>query len=754
LSTSVPLIDDKFYEEISFLEYESWNAVWDIHASGPYVYIAVCAESPSAASVLLFRYDTRHGEKKMVLDADNVAGIDLSTGIMPQSKFHTAIRTMKDGRLFMVTHNTASGFYHPIWAVHSLWHDPTGFSSRAFIYDPESGTATYRGTPVPNEDFYYGQIDKEWNLYYAYGSRTGHIYVIDLDTMMTTEIGTQPGSIGIVVDDDHMVYTSDRKQRIWRWDPVKKKSTMTGLRMPHSPYMKESGGSWVYGWKDKDGWIYGVPQGCNRICRFKPNEGIMEDLGIGWVEDPESPGSERLFGVVRAPNGKIYYGCFGKGRRYEGSGDQRMDGADVIELDPETKRKRYLGTFHVSDGTNAAIFGEATVGADGRIYWGDGNHGGRATVMWAFDPGKLPDDYAPTKTATRVSLDVAPRESWTFPAPAQTRRLYRFHPLLTRGKLIEFKTDAGFNPENVESVRLPEDAFPLWDNAVVALTAAPDSKLCGIAGRDTFKLFSFAPQDLTITLLGTVPSREEMLNGAAIISTPKGIFYGGDDVNILAPDGERRTFKAMQQDERAVALAYDAQSPRLYVLTEPANVLYVLGAEDGEQLASFEIEGYVVSRWLAAPAGGGVYGFGNNASAYRIDADLKMRQLQCGIPTFKGTDFIAEVTAAAVAGDGKVWGGTREGYLFSIDPRDDKVVNHGKPGTYYLKGVTPLGDSIYSFGGGDFGATHLHRYREADGFEDLGLVTQKLINVAVAGADGRLYAGEYSSASGIVQISL
>jgi len=754
MSDDVPLMDDEFYEEIPFLEYTRRNAVWDVHASGPYVYIAVCAEDPSSASALLFRYDTRTGEKRMVLDTDKVAGIDLSTGIMPQSKFHTAIRTMKDGRLFMVTHNTASGFYHPTWAVHTLWHDPTGFNSRAFTYDPESDVATYLGTPVPNEDFYYGQIDREWNLYYAYGCRCGHIYVIDLDTMMTTEIATQPGAIGIVVDDDHMVYTSDRNQRIWRWDPVKKKSTMTGLRMPHGPYMKESTGSWVYGWKDKDGWIYGVPQGCNRICRFKPNEGIMEDLGNGWIENPESPGSERLFGVVRAPNGKIYYSVYGTARRYQGAGDQWMDGADVIELDPETKQKRYLGTFHVSDGTNAAIFGEAAVGADGRVYWGDGNHGRRGTVMWAFDPSKLPDEYTPTKSAPRVSLDVAPSESWTFARPEQPRRLYRFRPLLTRGKLIEFKTDTGFKRENVESVRLPEDAFPLWDNAVVALAAAPDGKLYGIAGRDTFKLFSVSPDDLTATVLGTVPSSDEMFNGSAIISTPKGMFYGGDNVNILPPDGQSRTFKAMKEDERAVALAYDAQSPCLYVLTEPANVLYVLSAESGEQLERFEIEGYVVSRWLAAPAGGGVYGFGNNASAYRVDADLKMRQLDSGVPTFKGTEFIAEVTSAAGDGDGKVWGGTREGYLFSIDPEDDRVVNRGKPGTYYLKGVTPLGDSIYSFGGGDFGATHLHRYREADGFEDLGMVTQKLVNAAVAGADGRLYAGEYSSASSIVRMSV
>jgi len=45
----------------------------------------------------------------MILDPDRVAGIDLLSGRMPQSKFRTAIRTMKDGCLIMVSHNTAAG---------------------------------------------------------------------------------------------------------------------------------------------------------------------------------------------------------------------------------------------------------------------------------------------------------------------------------------------------------------------------------------------------------------------------------------------------------------------------------------------------------------------------------------------------------------------------------------------------------------------------------------------------------------------
>ena len=66
-----------------------------------------------------------------------------------------------------------------------------------------------------------------------------------------------------------------------------------------------------------------------------------------------------------------------------------------------------------------------------------------------------------------------------------------------------------------------------------------------------------------------------------------------------------------------------------------------------------------------------------------------------------------------------------------------------------MKGITPLSDAVYSYGGGDFGDTHLHRYIEGQGFEDLGIVTKKLVNAAVKGKDGKLYGGEYSSSSAI-----
>lgn len=218
----VYLMDSSFYKEVTFPGNENLNAVWDIHSEGDYIYIPLCAEDPYVASVKLYRYDIRNGDKKLIFNADEFLGIDLFSGVLPQSKFHTSIRTMKNGNLFMITHNTARGIYQPTWAIRNLRHDPTGFSSHAFIYNTKNEEFIGKGIPLAHTDFYYGQIDKELNVYYMCSLNTLKLYSLDLNTLKISELGGQPCRIAIVVDDDHMVYTSDLKQRIWKWDHLKK----------------------------------------------------------------------------------------------------------------------------------------------------------------------------------------------------------------------------------------------------------------------------------------------------------------------------------------------------------------------------------------------------------------------------------------------------------------------------------------------------------------------------------------------------
>lgn len=745
-SFDVSLMDPTLYQEVLFPGYEEWNAVWDLHASGSSVYIALCSEGIAAKSARLFRYDIRTGEKRMILDPDRAAGIRLESGIMPQSKFHTAIRTLQDGRLFMVTHNTAAGRFHPDWQLENMRHDPTGFSSRAFIYDPVKDQVTYLGAPIPNEDIYFGQLDAELNLYYACGYNTKTLYQIDLKTMTAVECGDHPCWIAIVVDDDHMVYTSDTRQRIWRWDPFRKRSELTGMRMPHGPFQQEATGSWVYGWKDPDGWIYAFPQYCNRICRFKPNEERMQDLGNGWRENRNHPETELIFAPVRAGNGKIYYGFLG------GIPPYYEDGTEIIEFDPGTGKKRNLGTMKLTDGTLACVIGEGALGSDGRIYWGDGNHGARGGMMWIFDPRKIADDYRPAgfvKRNRRYTGGIDD-DSYRYPArEAEKSGLWRFTPLPGQFRKSKFTVDAGLRGGRVERVSLEECGLPVGNNAVCGLSAAPDGSIYGIAGDESPVLFRLSKTTMKAEMLARVPGGGKIVNGSVLASSGTSVYLAGTRLYRWGGGTGLTLFGRLKETERPVALALDAASSRLYVLTEPGNRLLVLDPETGTQLQEYEIPGYVASRWLVPVKEGGVFGFENNGTIYRIGPDGKRKKLRDRVPSTRGLEFVCEVTSAAAGPDGGVWGGTREGYLFSIEPDGNRVINHGKPGTTYLKGVVATGDAVYCFGGGDFGDTHLYRFREKRGFEDLGLISHRLVAAAVLGDDGNLYGGEFSSASAL-----
>lgn len=745
----VKVMDPDFYEEILFPGHEALNAVWDLHASGPYVYIALCAEDPYTASVNLYRYDTRTGEKKMILDPDKAAGVNLETGVLPQSKFHTGIRTMKDGRLFMVSHNTASGIYQPYWRLDNLWLDPTGFNSRAFIYDPSTDDVIYKGIPFSNEDIYYGQLDPELNLYYGSGMRTQSLCVIDLNDMSVTEIADHPCGIAIVVDDDHMVYTTDRKQRIWKWDPFKEQSTMTGLRMPHSPMLPESKGTCTFSWRDEDGWIYAVVSYNNRICRYKPKEGIMEDLGnpTPWKEDNDRFYPVGLFtsAPVRAGNGKIYYAVLNENVPY-------YDGAEIIEFDPETGVKRNLGTMKLSDGTNACVLGEGDLGADGRIYWGDGNHGKRGGMMWAFDPSKVPDDYEPVEEVDRVPRFGALPEM-RYVKTGNKNKIWRLRPQVRAFPQFKPLWEKTFNEGRLDTVSLIKSGYPLWDNGIYAMSEPYEGYIYGIAGGENYYLFRVSENTLELEQLGRIPATEKIFNGNGIVACKEGVFVVGDDLCRWSEESGLSIFKDFPDGEYPAALARDRENPYLYVLKDPSNQLAVIDLKTRNEIRSYGLYGPVQSRWLAPLQGGGVMGFEGNAVVCKIDSGLRIEKMEQHFPSLKGLEFISEVTSVTTDAAGIVWGGTREGYLFSADPGKKTVTNHGKPGPYYLKGIVTKDGVVYSMSGGDFGETHLFTYKRDTGFEDKGIITKKLVNCAVRGNDDKIYIGEYSSSSSIIRFS-
>jgi hypothetical protein len=293
--------------------------------------------------------------------------------------------------------------------------------------------------------------------------------------------------------------------------------------------------------------------------------------------------------------------------------------------------------------------------------------------------------------------------------------------------------------------------LPLWENAVIALSRPLRGFVHGLVGGPPYKLIRFNERSLTHEVMATLPDREVTAGGRLAVDGEY-VWVAAEKVYRFSERSGLALFNDPGIGQRAAALVADTGARKIYVLVEPANRIDILGMGDGGVRRSIRLSGHVVSRWLAPARGGGVFVFGSNAMIWRCDARPEPLLLQATVPSFRGLELIAEVTSAAAAGDGRIWAGTREGYLFSIDPETNRLVNHGKPGTPYLMGVVPLEGAVYAFGGGDFGDTHLHRLTAAAGFVDLGRVTRRLVSAAVAGSEGVLLAGEFSSASSLLRI--
>ena len=742
-----PVMDRRFFEEIVFDGFERWDAAWDVHASGPWVYMSICSEGPFCAAAQVVRYDTRNGNKEHIADLDRAAGIELDTGIMPQSKVHTSFSTLKDGRLFFCSHNTANGYYHPTWALQSLWHDASGFTSQAFVLDQDTKLLTHLGAPVPNDDLYYGQLDPELNIYYTGSIRDRTVYAIRLDDFSVRELPDINAYIAIAVDDDHKVYCCQPDLRVWEWDPFTEKARLTDLRLPRGPLIKNWNGYNVYMKKEWDGWIYAEAARCNRICRFKPQESIMEDLGPSWREDPEHPEEEMIFAPVLHPNGKLYYQVLNET-------DTLWDGAEVIELDPNTRQRRNLGTMPVSDGSsNACIAGEGTLGADGRIYWADGNTTVRGTVLWAFDPRLVPADYEPTETVPRRE-----RHYIDFPThfqierPAARKHLYRMHPQVREILKIDFAMDSRFSGEHLQAGSLIDAGIPVWNTAVQGLTLGANGKGWAVVGMDEFALVEVELERCSVRKAATIPANVPILNGSVVAAVRDRIFTVGDHLFAFSNDGSRDAAVTYDDGRHPIALCASGDEEHLFVQVDPENVIEIYRTDTFDKIATIELGGYASCRWLVPAPDGGVIGFGNNATVFHITPNGEQTVLPGRLPALRGTEFITEVTGATVAANGTVWGGTREGYLFSVDVSAGVIRNWGKPGADYLKGIMVMDGGVYAFSGGDFGCTHLHRLDPPTGFSDLGVACDKLVNVAVALPDNTIILGEYCAGSRIRKI--
>lgn len=211
------------------------NAAWDGHLTPDgKLYFSVCSELTVGEYAKLYTYDYEKNEntecfytKDFLLKSDRY---------IRDSKFHTSINTLPDGRLIMVTHTTDKSPCHPAWLpyafVSNVWEGFAG--AELMIYDPKTGKVEQLGIPAPRESIYGAVYSPKDNAYYMLGYMRGHLYRYDLTTRKCEDKGqvSEYHCYRVTVGPDQNIYWSTRSGFIMRYNLDTRKIEDMNVRIP------------------------------------------------------------------------------------------------------------------------------------------------------------------------------------------------------------------------------------------------------------------------------------------------------------------------------------------------------------------------------------------------------------------------------------------------------------------------------------------------------------------------------------------
>ncbi|MBQ8892799.1 MAG: hypothetical protein IJ043_00130 [Clostridia bacterium] len=258
------------------------NACWDAAMSGEgKVYLALCSELTTNEYAKLAEYDPEQNTLKELHYTKEF--IFPGRRFIRDSKFHTSMSWMNDGRLVMLTHTTDKSPEHPAWLPQGYFNHPfEGYPGSSLLtYDPKTGKMENWGIPVHRETIYGAAYDKHHNILYGIGYFKGHLYGIDLTDRSVRDYGevTERASYRLVVGPDDNIYFTTRNGLLQRINVREKQVENLRIQLPHEkvegrfrPYLSAAANG-------SDGKLYLVGMHDKRLSRFDPATGELEVLG-------------------------------------------------------------------------------------------------------------------------------------------------------------------------------------------------------------------------------------------------------------------------------------------------------------------------------------------------------------------------------------------------------------------------------------------------------------------------------------------
>lgn len=259
------------------------NACWDSYLTPEgQLYFSVCSELTVSEYTKLYRYDYNKNEANLCFYSKDV--LLKSDRYIRDSKFHTSISSLPDGRLIMVTHTTDRSPCHAAWLPYSFVSNPwEGYmGSELMIYDPASGKVELKGIPAPRETIYGAVYSPKDNAYYMLGYMRGHLYRYDLDTNKCEDKGQASDfhCYRLAIGPDQHVYFSTRSGFLMRYNVDLQKIEDMSVRINCDKGIHD----WPYAYMGPcpigpDGRLYMTGNFTDRLSAYDVKTGKMEAVG-------------------------------------------------------------------------------------------------------------------------------------------------------------------------------------------------------------------------------------------------------------------------------------------------------------------------------------------------------------------------------------------------------------------------------------------------------------------------------------------
>lgn len=739
----VPIISPEALEVRHFPGEFKHNSIWDIFA-GPdgRIYVSVCSEGNVSASAMLYAYDIAQDKMEHLFDVEKVT--HAPPRAIPQSKIHTSMTSMEDGRLIMCTHTTAPAPEQPFWAPYQSYEDPwEGYpGSHIIVYDPKTNHAEDWGIPVPRESTYGGGCYvEEAREYYMCGMMKGHLYAFNVDTGQTKDLGRVGTGVRLFHDDEGRVYGLIAGS-MFRYDPFR--DVLEDLDLP----IPQEGASLAHVDRGPDGLYYIVRLYSQRIFAFDPHPGqygAVREIG------KPMPDAERFRGKGKEIR-RFPWVCglhfAADGILYCGMAHGPLDSMEVLlRWDVVGGGKpEFLGMLY-GEGRPTFLISEIVAGYDGRLYLADSNYYHENPRLLIFDPRKasVPGPGHPRVTRPPVRPPYLPEEEWEL-------------------ELIQRSGDATIQAAETVTIPFSRKVLPAGQSDVVGL-AVDGAGLIHVAttgtkgglvvwdGREENPPAVVHLREKGFAALATDGStvRQKTAGSSMFVATGAGrpslLAYDAEEAAACAK-GKRqlqpRVVATLPEEAEVRSLGVDEMGKRGYGLAGPNHEIFTweMGSEE---LRMGPPTGNLVKgrRTIIAGKDGCLYGALDEGWIFRWQPESgEPERLEVRLPGLHGREYTARWESAALATDGSIYGGTGDGYLFLFNPQTGTVRNLGKPTLSFGMPALVLGadGALYGLTGTRDDLSHLFRYTEAEGVRDLGR-TVPVATCLAALPDGSILVG-------------